>query len=167
MRFHDPTRKEFHRTPRIDLLYGLIEVLALLPAAGLTVFSFTDHLNFTPLTSALLGGSLSMAVAMLGVIFNQRIVINHRGIDYRVGWVRIESKWVDMEKIASQWDLFPTKGIVVPKSGSIPLLLSMRFIPLSLFAENWRESDLGGHIQQYAPHLFLPNPSETPETLDS
>jgi hypothetical protein len=166
MRFHDPTRKEFHRTPRIDLLYGLIEVLTLLPAAGLTVFSFTGRLHITPLIGGLLGGCLSMAVAMLGVIFNQRIVINHRGIDYRVGWVRIESKWAEMERIASQWDLFPTEGIVVPKSGSIPLLLSKRFIPLSLFAENWRQSELGGHIKQYAPHLFAPKSSEAPESAD-
>jgi hypothetical protein len=28
------------------------------------------------------------------------------------------------------------------------------FIPLSCFIENWRDSELGGQIKQYAPHLF-------------
>ncbi len=28
------------------------------------------------------------------------------------------------------------------------------FIPLSIFAENWRDSELGQQIKQSAPHLF-------------
>lgn len=155
MKLFDPTRKEFYRTPKYNFRYSLLEFIAMAPAAVLIYAGLTNHLNPTPFVAGLFGGSFCLATAMIGMVLNQKLVVARKGIEYHVGLSRIEASWKDVEKIVSRWDLLPqTEGLVVPKTGELPLLLSKLFIPLSLFAENWRESDLGLEIKKHAPHLF-------------
>ena len=125
------------------------------PAAVLIYAGLTDHLHPTPFVAGLFGGSFCMAATMIGMVLNQKLVVARKGIEYHVGWSRIEASWKDIEKIVSRWDLFPqAEGLIVPKTGELPLLLSKLYIPLFLFAENWRESELGLEIKKHAPHLF-------------
>jgi len=165
MKLFDPTRKEFYRTPEHNFRYGVLEVVALAPSAVLIIATLTGHLNYTPLTTGLLGGTFCLAFMVMGVILNQKIVVSRRGIEYHVGWSHMEAKWKDVEKIVFRWDLFPkTEGLLISKLGELPLLLSKLFIPLSLFAENWRDAELGEAIKKYAPHLFEPNTSPLERT---
>ena len=155
MKLFDPTRKEFYRTRRHNALYTVLEFAAMAPAAVLIYAGLTNQLHPTPFVAGLFGGSFCLATAMIGMVLNQKLVVARSGIVYHVGWSRIEARWKDIEKIVSRWDLFPrTEGLIVPKTGELPLLLSKLFIPLSLFAENWRESELGQEIRKHAPHLF-------------
>jgi hypothetical protein len=155
MKLFDPTRKEFYRTPKHNFLYSVLEFAAMTPAAVLIYAGLTNHLDPTPFVAGLFGGSFCMATGMIGIVLNQKLVVAHSGIEYHVGLSRIKASWKDVEKIVSRWDVFPkTEGLIVPKTGELPLLLSKLFIPLSLFAENWRESDLGQEIKKHAPHLF-------------
>ena len=155
MKLFDPTRKEYYRTRKHNFLYTLLEFLTMAPAALLIRAGLTNQLHPTPLVAGLFGGSFCLATGMIGIVINQKLVIAHKGIEYHVGLSRIEVRWKDVEKIVSRWDVFPkTEGLIVPKTGDLPLLLSKLFIPLSLFAENWRESDLGLEIKKHAPHLF-------------
>ena len=155
MKLFDPTRKEFYRTRKHNLIYSLLEFAAMVPAAVLIYAGLTNHLNPTPFVAGLFGGSFCLATGMIGMVLNQKLVVARKGIEYHVGLSRIEASWKDIEKIVSRWDLFPhTEGLIVPKTGDLPLLLSKLFIPVSLFAENWRESELGQEIRKHAPHLF-------------
>ena len=155
MKLFDPTQKEFYRTRKHNLIYTVLECAAMVPAAILIYAGLTDHLNPTPFVAGLFGGSFCLATGMIGMVLNQKLVVARSGIIYHVGWSRIEARWKDIERIVSRWDVFPlTEGVIVPKTGELPLLLSKLFIPLSLFAENWRESELGQEIRKHAPHLF-------------
>ena len=151
----DPTRKEFHRTSKHNFRYSVLEFFAMAPFAILIYAALTDRLNESPFVGGLFGGSFCIAVGMIGMVLNQKIVISRNGIEYHAGWSRIEATWKDVEKIVFRWDLFDkTEGLLVPKTGEMPLLLSKLFIPLSLFANDWRESELGEEIKKNAPHLF-------------
>jgi len=155
MKLFDPTRREFFRTPKHNLRYSVMELIAMAPAAFLIYSGLTNQLHPTPFIAGLFGGSFCLATAMIGIVLNQKLVVARKGIEYHVGLSHIEASWKDIEKIVSRWDLFPkTEGLIVPKTGDLPLLLSKLFIPLSLFAENWRESELGLEIKKHAPHLF-------------
>jgi hypothetical protein len=125
----------------------------------------TNHLDQTPFIGGLFSGSFCMAISIIGIVLNQKIVVSRKGIEYHVGWSRVEASWKDIEKIALRWDLLPrTEGLLIPKTDKSPLFLSKLFIPLSLFADNWRDSELGGQIKQYVPHLFEPSPLERTST---
>ena len=155
MKLFDPTRKEFYRTPKHNFLYSVLEFAAMAPAAVLIYAGLTNQLHPTPFVAGLFGGSFCLATGMIGIALNQKLVVARSGIEYHVGLSRIKASWKDVERIVSRWDVFPkTEGLIVPKTGELPLLLSKLFIPLSLFAENWRESELGLEIKKHAPHLF-------------
>ncbi|HAE60390.1 MAG TPA: hypothetical protein DCG54_13015 [Anaerolineae bacterium] len=67
------------------------------------------------------------------------------------------------QKIQVGWDGFQKTGKILFREGLFikesylianGKALYITFIPLSTFAKNWRDSDLGQQIKQYAPHLF-------------
>ena len=70
----------------------------------------------------------------------------------------------NVEKIGFHWSilgrlegLYVRQNLINIKVGNNWELLSFLkrvFIPLSCFADNWSESELGQQIKQYAPHLF-------------
>jgi hypothetical protein len=74
----------------------------------------------------------------------------------------LKSKWENLEAISfskyGKWQ----EGLIIRQPlvlyrGSYQRILKNPdkiFVPLSVFAENWRGSDLGQQIRQYAPHLF-------------
>jgi len=149
----DPTRKEFYRTPKLNLLYNALEFLAMLPFMVLAYEALTNKLHPTPLIGGLFGGSFTLAIGMISIVLNQKLVITHIGIEYYVGWARMEARWKDIASIGFRWGPLPRmEGLLVPATGQVPPF--EKFIPLSLFADNWRDSELGGQIKKYAPHLL-------------
>ena len=104
-------------------------------------------------------------------IQKEYIIVHEKGIEYNSPGISLEANWEDIKEISSYWhngfrnecllidnsrvhmkktSLFmqrtiPTPFEVVPKE---------TIIPLSCFSENWRGSELGQQIKQYAPHLF-------------
>src|SRR5215510_2274596 len=122
MKFFDPTRKEFYRTAKHNLRYTVLEFAAMLPFALLMYAALTKHLIQSPLLGGLFGGSFCMATGMIGMVLNQKIVVTRHGIEYHVGWSRMEARWKDVAKIVSRWEPFPqTEGLLVPTTRQLPL----------------------------------------------
>lgn len=118
-----------------------------------------------------------LGLGLVGIYFtlqkmrNEHIVIAEKEIEYHSPGIIIVTKWENAEKISNYWHngfrheciLVDNSKIVIKKWSSflgrtIPApfesFSSKTIIPLSCFSENWRDSDLGQQIKQYAPHLF-------------
>lgn len=101
---------------------------------------------------------------------NESIVVSENGIEFRSLGMIVETKWEDIEGISRYWyHGLPNECLVVDNSKArirkwtfparyppSPFGFSshITIFPLSSFADNWRDSDLGQQIKQYAPHLF-------------
>lgn len=93
-----------------------------------------------------------------------KIIVTENGIEYHAPLVfAIEVVWGTIEEIKYYWF---REGLFVERT-SINVKYANRntyatfmgygrsaFIPLSSFSDNWRDSELGQQIKQYAPHLF-------------
>jgi hypothetical protein len=149
----DPTRKEFYRTRKHNLLYNALEFAAILPFIILAYEALTNGLKPTPLIGGLFGGSFTLAIGMISIVLNQKLIISRAGIEYHVGWARMEAKWKDVTGLGFRWGPLPRmEGLLVPATGERTPF--EKFIPLSIFADDWRASELGGQIKKYAPHLL-------------
>ena len=117
-----------------------------------------------------------LGLGILGIYFsivqvrNECIVVSERGIEYRSPGMIVEAKWEDIEAISQYWfHGFSNECLVVDNSKArikkwafparyppSPFGFSSRItiFPLSSFSDNWRDSELGQQIKQYAPHLF-------------
>lgn len=103
-------------------------------------------------------------------IRKENISISDMGIVYDTPGLVLEVKWEDIQNISHCWRfLIRQECLVVDQShakikrwavyaNSYPHPLKNYIqsiaIPLSCFSENWRDSELGQQIKQYAPHLF-------------
>ena len=92
----------------------------------------------------------------------EHIIISSDGIEYQTLVYAIKVSWEQVEMIKGHFQLMVRRtALVVNYSNEnvlwkkLPFSLPSRFIPLSCFANNWRESELGQQIKQYAPHLFV------------
>ncbi|MEW6031091.1 MAG: hypothetical protein ACOYZ8_14430 [Chloroflexota bacterium] len=93
--------------------------------------------------------------------FFQVIVINPIEITYRASGYTVSVHWKDVTRIG-QRSILKYDCLFVDKSTEgvkiwLPGTLwgeAEAFIPLSHFEKNWRDSELGQQIKQYAPHLF-------------
>lgn len=93
----------------------------------------------------------------------QFIKIASDKIYYRTFGYIVEIEWSHIKRIGKYKNLFwKYEGLYLSKSeGTVTVWFpgvrfdrSEVFIPLSIFAENWRDSELGQQIKQHAPHLF-------------
>ena len=124
------------------------------------------YLDFVVLVSL-----LGVSVTALG-IYNIRtsyIVISESGIVWYSLGITFWTRWKYIEKISRRLYCFSiqegltinklmirlnNKGIgYMPMPWQIPPVKP--FLPLSCFSKNWRDSELGQQIKQYAPHLFV------------
>jgi hypothetical protein len=65
----------------------------------------------------------------------------------------MEAAWKDITGLGFRWGPLPRmEGLLVPATGERTPF--EKFIPLSIFADDWRASELGGQIKKYAPHLL-------------
>lgn len=117
-----------------------------------------------------------LAIGLFGIyttlkkIQNEHLVVSEKGVEYYSPWLILESKWESIEKISYYWHnglrvesllidnsqirvkkwSFPDRGPLTPLEG----FPRKTIIPLSCYADNWRNSELGQQIKQNAPHLF-------------
>lgn len=115
--------------------------------------------------------------SMLGLIDTARtassipapsIVISKHGVAWHSLGFTLSTSWEDIEKISHHmYGLSIQEGLAATRlklqihntgTGYLPTPWQTPpfkpFIPLSCFVHNWRDSELGGQIKQYAPHLF-------------
>jgi hypothetical protein len=106
---------------------------------------------------------------------SERVILLPDGIIYVKHDRTVFSKWAELTNIEKRYYYFfrieslcarepslheinrkPSSSIKRQKEQPV-------FIPISIFADNWCESELGQQIKQYAPQLFEPaQPKETP-----
>lgn len=121
--------------------------------------------------------SLILGMVLLPVIAIQlsafELIVLPEGLRFRNGGRVVFAKWNELTeiqeiryllflKVSRVFVLQPTKNQtaihpLASWSHGIDPVVDTRhsaFIPLSLFADRWRESELGDRIRQCAPHLF-------------
>ena len=132
--------------------------------------------NDTEMPICLLFYFLSIGIANAGFIL-QKIIFEHitvsaNGVEYQAPGIIFDTDWNNIEKISYHWHhswrieclLIDNDQIRIKKwsfpARALPSPLTpfshKTIIPLSCFAENWRENELGQQIKQYAPQLFSP-----------
>ena len=110
---------------------------------------------------------LIMGITALASTFydlaTERIIVSERGIEYRKLAFAFEVSWADMDEFGYYWF---REGLLIEKDAIKPIFVyrptyailmgfgQSAFIPLSSFSNNWRSSELGKQIKQYAPRLF-------------
>jgi len=102
-------------------------------------------------------------------VIHEHIHVSETGVEYHSPLSIVEIPWSSFEKIAYGWhDYLRVEGLLVDtsrlhiKKSSLfdrrtfdPFSSRKMIIPLSCLSDNWRESELGRQIKQYAPNLFL------------
>jgi hypothetical protein len=151
--------KTYYATP----LWKVILVLVPNITIALIITALAYFESFFIIVYAVFG--MLWFVMAIYVANKTRIVIDEKGIEYyvplnfayRVGWGNIN-------EVGYYWF---REGLCVDKT-SIEIIYDSRrtyatlmdfgqfsFIPLSIFAKDWKKADIGQHIKQYAPHLFV------------
>ena len=124
--------------------------------------------NFPCLQFYFLGLGLFSIYLLFQTIQKEHMVVSEKGIEFHSPTVVFETKWESLQRISTHWyQGFRQECLIVDNSqvrirkwslGSIPAPFEFvprnTIIPLSCFSENWRDSELGRQIKQYAPHLF-------------
>ena len=143
--------------------FSLLEIVI-----GIGLFLYIVRVPFLQVYA--LGLGLFSVYASLKKIHDTHLIVTERGIEYHSPWLIMEVKWETIEKISTNWlsglrveSLFidnsqiRIKKWTFPDRGpSTPLekFPHKTIIPISCFADNWRDTELGQQIKQYAPHLF-------------
>ena len=97
-----------------------------------------------------------------------RIVVSKYGVAWHGLGFTLSTGWEDIEKISHHvYGLSIQEGLAATRlklqihktgTGYLPTPWQTPpfkpFIPLSCFVDNWRDSELGAQIKNYAPHLF-------------
>ena len=159
--------KKYYLTNRFKLLLAGLFSLQLFFIVPLLLF-----LGFTTLEKWHFGlAGLFIVAEIIGAtirVYSEYIILSESGITYNTVYFNFKATWPNVESVTSdRWWLFKQEGITVNNSvvktknptASAFMVLTRRvnpkrFIPLGCFAENWRDSELGQQIKQYAPHLF-------------
>ncbi|RJP55579.1 MAG: hypothetical protein C4583_00400 [Anaerolineaceae bacterium] len=94
----------------------------------------------------------------------EKLLLSPTGIEYHAFSYMVYSEWGDLNRIGNDPSYLRRKTeCIVTKSNNVKNRIPFRWlfrmertncIPVSLFFENWRDSELGQQIKQYAPHLF-------------
>lgn len=159
--------KKYYLTNHFKIIFGGIWLLPLVIVIPLciVIYFIAMPTKFWALMSIL--GVFSSIAGAIRMAYSEYIILSENDITYHTFAFSIKANWVNVETIIlGKWWFFKQEGIMsvnttakmksesslafnAAKNGDIK-----RFIPLSCFAENWRESELGQQIKQYAPHLF-------------
>lgn len=158
----------YYLTKRSKYIYSTFGLLTLSVFIGFFLYIFPDFLCFQ-LYLLVLG--LIGIYNLIQTVQNEHVVVSEKGIEYYAPGVIFEADWNSIEKISKhwrngfrhdclvidnsqvrikKWSLFFGRNFPTP----FELVPRKTLIPLSGFSENWRDSELGQQIKQYAPHLF-------------
>jgi hypothetical protein len=161
--------QSFNLTPRYKKRF-LILVLLYVIAFTALIFDYRNLLFFSlPATLIIVLGVVRAVYWTTKEslrLFDEFIVYSAYGITIQVSWKQIES----IQKMFV-WHNWTWQECLVIDRSSVKILSSSAFalfisppakisnlqkeiIPLSSFAKDWRNSELGQKIQQRAPHLF-------------
>ena len=156
----------YYLTSRSKYIYLVVSLLALVATIG-------PFLYFIPVLCFriyFLGLGLFGIYVTLKRIRSEHIIVSDHGIEYHTPWMIVETKWESIEKVSFFWhNGYRYECLLVDNSQtrirkwSFPEryppapfreMTRKTIFPLSCFANNWRDSELGQQIKQYAPHLF-------------
>ncbi|HQU37108.1 MAG TPA: hypothetical protein PLR65_11040 [Anaerolineales bacterium] len=96
----------------------------------------------------------------------ERLTLSDEGIEYHRLGLTFNTKWENVRVLRTRWfSPFEQEGIFLAadqfritewwiNSNELGVWGQKAFIPLSKFSDNWRNTELGIQIKQYAPHLF-------------
>jgi hypothetical protein len=130
-----------------------------------------DLLGGSPLTQIqrMFSAPLSIVICLNFVVqcfycgFFEHVVFSKDGIQYDTTGYKVHIPWSNVTRIGMyRSGIFKFDGIFATYfSQDLKLwfpgsafLGKEIFIPLSMFAKDWRNTELGQQIRQYAPHLF-------------
>jgi hypothetical protein len=113
-------------------------------------------------------GSISVLFALLTIsnIISEHVTLSKDGIKYHRVGLTFNTEWKNVRELKTRWvPPFEQEGIILTadqfriaewwvNSNELGVWGQKAFIPLSKFSDNWRDSELGQQIKQYAPHLF-------------
>jgi len=154
--------KKYLLTTKYKLLHLIFGLTVSLAIAALP-FQFNKIL-FLNLVFA-----ISILFSSIYWIRKENLSVSEEGIEYNGPDIVFGTKWENVESISVGWHFpFKVEGVIVDKSLirliKMPFGVTKRyptwgvsqtvFIPVSCFSNNWRDSELGQQIKQYAPHLF-------------
>jgi hypothetical protein len=154
--------KKYFLTTRYKLLHLIFGLILSLMIATLP-FQFNKIL-FLNLVFAIL-----IIFSSTYWIRKENLSVSEEGLEYNGPDIAFGTKWENVESISIGWHFpFRVEGVIVDRS--LIRLIKMTvgitkrypgwgfsqtvFIPVSCFSNNWRDSELGQKIKQYAPHLF-------------
>jgi hypothetical protein len=157
--------KKFEVISKWKWIYGIYASICFVIFAGMFFIVFSKETTTFQQVCAFPFYSLSSFFLGLLSIYGyfQSIKITSNKISYRMFGYNVEIEWHNIKRIGEYKNLFwKYEGLYLSKSeGTVTVwFLGARFdrsevfIPLSIFAENWRDADLGQQIKQHAPHLF-------------
>jgi hypothetical protein len=154
-------------TNRSKYYYFAFSMIPLIAIMGLFLY-FTR--NFVCVQFYFLGCALYAIYVLLKKLRTEHVAISEKGVEYSAPGINFEVHWSDVEKLSKHWRFgFQHECLLVGNSkvrvkkwwgGNFGIPTPMNFwtdktiVPLSCFSENWRDSELGRQIKQYAPHLF-------------
>ena len=154
--------QKYYLTSRYKYLYTGIRIAgtSLLVIFFLYVFRDSFWLTFYFICFGLIG--------VLSIFYenqNEYIALTEKGIEYHRLWLVFETKWENLETISSYKHNYIKNEVLLVETGNIQItkwsigrgpdgFSQKTIIPLSCFAEDWRNSELGREIKQHAPHLF-------------
>jgi hypothetical protein len=94
--------------------------------------------------------------------YKERLIISQDYLEYDGMNYSIRVDWKNIDQIVIRKELAGSIECLVLDHSMVHLLTQKTrafprefIIPLSGFAEHWRDSDLSQQIKQYAPHLFV------------
>lgn len=140
-------RKEYSLKPFFKIAYILNGTLLFL-----IVFLKLQNLLF-PRSHQWLWTILVIFFAIVAIVFLynalfEKLIISASGIEHRTFLQHLFLSWEQVESIPTQFN----SKILIAKSSKDTKKLT---VSLFLFADNPIDAELGQHIKQYAPHLFV------------
>ena len=149
--------QQYYLTTKFKILYAIMPIVFAAILLKISISGFVCASIFC----------VYILFATFKGITGENIKLSVNGIEYHRFGLTFNVKWENIEEISTYWSiLFTQEGLYIDPDliritqwslGSYKAHSGWSrkaFIPLSIFSENWRDSELGHQIKQYAPHLF-------------
>jgi hypothetical protein len=138
--------KKYYLKKRFLLIFAGILTLPLIFIIVLAIYTYLSEPDPSWIGFLAFFGILEIISAVL-MISSLNLVISESGIVYNLLFrVSVKANWAQVKTISTLRSRFGEQEYLIVEKG---------LIPIEWFAENWRESEIGEQISQYAPHLLL------------
>ena len=157
--------KKYYLKKRNRLFLAGISALPVLLAIAIFGFLFLSEFNQGWVISLFIFAIVIEIFHSVWMVFSVYLLIWEDGIKYNLYNRAMTARWTEIEGVSRT---AKTENLIVNKppynkakmpfslfsSNALKKMTKKSYIPLSWFADNWRDSELGQQIKQYAPHLF-------------